>query len=188
VATAVLAYTLGLRHALDADHIAAIDLMTRRLIASGRKPVAVGTFFALGHSTIVIITSIAVAGTAASLSNRFDDFAKVGGIIGTSVSTAFLWILAIGNAYILFMLVRRMMKIMRTPVAAPGSEAESEQKQNEDVFHLNGGGILVKCFGWAFRIVDRSWKMYPLGVLCKFDHETKEVRWKLTDHFSRFGI
>lgn len=165
MATAILAYTLGLRHALDADHIAAIDLMTRRLIASGRKPVAVGTFFALGHSTIVIITSVAVAATAASLSNKFDDFERIGGIIGTSVSTAFLWILAIGNAYILFTLIRRMMEIMRTPIAAPGSE--DEEKLNEDVFNLNGGGILVRVFGWAFKIVDRSWKMYPLGVLCK---------------------
>ncbi|RPA87622.1 NicO-domain-containing protein [Ascobolus immersus RN42] len=172
VATAVLAYTLGLRHALDADHIAAIDLMTRRLIASGRKPVAVGTFFALGHSTIVIITSIAVAATAASLSNRFDDFAKIGGIIGTAVSTAFLWILALGNAYILFRLVRRMLKIMKTPVLVPGSELEDEEKQNEDVFHLNGGGILVRCFGWAFKIVDRSWKMYPLGVLFGLGFDT----------------
>ena len=84
ISTAVLSYTLGLRHALDADHISAIDLMTRRLIAAGQQPVTVGTFFSLGHSTIVIVTSIVVAATASAVSERFDNFSKVGGIIGTS--------------------------------------------------------------------------------------------------------
>ena len=93
---AVLSYTLGLRHALDADHISAIDLMTRRLIASGQKPVAVGTFFSLGHSTIVIVTCIVVAATSGALRDKFDDFTRVGNIIGTSVSAAFLLILCVG--------------------------------------------------------------------------------------------
>ena len=70
VTTAVLSYTLGLRHALDADHITAIDLMTRRLVASGRRPVTVGTFFSLGHSTVVIVTSIVVAASSAAISNQ----------------------------------------------------------------------------------------------------------------------
>ena len=83
ISPAVLSYTLGLRHALDADHISAIDLMTRRLIASGQRPVTVGTFFSLGHSTIVIITCIVVAATSGALRDRFDNFAYVGGIIGT---------------------------------------------------------------------------------------------------------
>jgi high-affinity nickel-transport protein len=74
VSTAVLAYTLGLRHALDADHIAAIDLCTRRLVASGQRPVTVGTFFSLGHSTIVVVTSIVVAASSAAISDRFDAF------------------------------------------------------------------------------------------------------------------
>ncbi|KAJ2978416.1 hypothetical protein NUW58_g7507 [Xylaria curta] len=97
VGAAVLSYTLGLRHALDADHIAAIDLMTRRLIASGQRPVTVGTFFSLGHSTIVIITCIVVAATAGALRERFDSFQYIGGIIGTSVSAAVLIILCVGE-------------------------------------------------------------------------------------------
>jgi high-affinity nickel-transport protein len=157
----VLAYTLGLRHALDADHIAAIDLMTRRLIASGQKPVAVGLFFSLGHSTIVVITSIAVAATSASLSERFDSFSKVGGIIGTSVSAAFLIVLAILNGYVLWKLVKKMRKVLdRDP-----EELASEENALSEA--LKGGGCLVRVFKGAFRMVDQSWKMYPLGVLCK---------------------
>src|SRR6478609_2065749 len=78
LSAAALSYVLGLRHALDADHISAIDLMTRRLIASGQRPVAVGTFFSLGHSTIVIVTCVVVAATSGALRDRFDDFQRVG--------------------------------------------------------------------------------------------------------------
>lgn len=99
--SAVLLYTLGLRHALDADYICAIDLITRRLVASGLKPVEVGMFFSLGHSTIVIITCTVVAATAGALQERFDGFSKVGGIIGTSVSAAVLIILGIADALII---------------------------------------------------------------------------------------
>ncbi|KAF8423641.1 high-affinity nickel-transport protein-domain-containing protein [Tirmania nivea] len=118
--TAVLAYTLGLRHALDADHISAIDLMTRRLIASSRSPVTVGMYFSLGHSTIVIITSIAVAATAAALSDRFDKFS----------------------------LLRK------------GGEREIG-----DLLDIPGAGCLFQLFRGIFKVVDRPWKMYPLGVL-----------------------
>jgi high-affinity nickel-transport protein len=91
-APAVLSYTLGLRHALDADHISAIDLMTRRLIASGLRPVTVGMFFSLGHSTIVVITCLVVAATSGALEERFGGFQRIGGIIGTSVSAVVLLI------------------------------------------------------------------------------------------------
>lgn len=158
-----MAYTLGLRHALDADHIAAIDLMTRRLVASGQRPVAVGTFFSLGHSTIVVITSVAVAATSASLSERFDSFSRVGGVIGTSVSAAFLIVLAILNGYVLYKLVRRMRTVLeqnRAPTAA------HEAEENVLAKALQGSGCLVRAFKGAFRMIDRSWKMYPLGVLC----------------------
>ncbi|KAF8540849.1 high-affinity nickel-transport protein-domain-containing protein [Trichophaea hybrida] len=166
LATAVLAYTLGLRHALDADHIAAIDLMTRRLIASGQKPVAVGFFFSLGHSTIVVITSIAVAATSATLSERFDSFSKVGGIIGTSVSAGFLIILAILNGYVLWKLVRKMRKVLdRDP-----EELASEENALGEA--LKGGGCLIRVFKGAFRMVDQSWKMYPLGVLFGLGFDT----------------
>src|SRR5262249_51264003 len=80
--TSFLAYTLGLRHAVDADHIAAIDNVTRKLMQEGKRPVAVGFFFSLGHSTVVILASLAVAITAAALNQEFESFQKVGGIIG----------------------------------------------------------------------------------------------------------
>jgi nickel/cobalt transporter (NiCoT) family protein len=84
--TAFLAYTFGLRHAFDADHIAAIDNVTRKLMQEGKRPVAVGLFFSLGHSTIVTGLSIAIAVTTAALQSQFDMFKSVGGVIGTLVS------------------------------------------------------------------------------------------------------
>src|SRR6202050_455469 len=81
--TAFLAYTFGLRHAVDADHIAAIDNVTRKLMQEGKRPVAVGFFFSLGHSTVVVLATAVVALTASALHSRFDDFRDVGGLIGT---------------------------------------------------------------------------------------------------------
>jgi high-affinity nickel-transport protein len=107
--------------------------MTRRLIASGQKPVAVGTFFSLGHSTIVVATSIAVAATSASLSDRFNSFSKVGGIIGTSVSSAFLILLGILNAYVLYKLVRQIQTVLQQ------SGAGNEAGQNVLSEALQGG-------------------------------------------------
>ena len=88
--TASLAYTLGLRHALDADHISAIDNVTRKLLQDGKKPLLVGFFFSLGHSTIVILLSVAIALTASGIRARFPGLEKVGGVVGTSVSAFFL--------------------------------------------------------------------------------------------------
>ncbi|KAF2107214.1 high-affinity nickel-transport protein-domain-containing protein [Lophiotrema nucula] len=161
ISTAVLSYTLGLRHALDADHISAIDLMTRRLIAAGQRPVTVGMFFSLGHSTIVIITSLVVAGTAAAVSSKFDNFSRVGGIIGTSVSAAFLLLLGIMNLYILYKLVVQMKKLI---ASAPGEEGEH--------FKIQGGGLLFNLFQKLFKLIDRPWKMYPLGVMFGLGFDT----------------
>src|ERR1700753_3626504 len=83
--TALLAYSFGLRHAFDADHIAAIDNVTRKLMADGQRPVAVGLFFSLGHSTVVVALAIGIAASAAALQARFDWFKETGGVIGTSV-------------------------------------------------------------------------------------------------------
>ncbi|KAL8828143.1 MAG: hypothetical protein Q9170_006726 [Blastenia crenularia] len=117
--TAIISYSLGLRHALDADHITIIDLVTRRLVATGQKPVAVGTFFSLGHSTIVIITSIVVAATAEAISSKFGMFNRVGGIIGTSVSAGVLLLLGIANMYILWRLVQHLRRYLSGPVDDP---------------------------------------------------------------------
>lgn len=162
LSTAALAYSLGLRHALDADHISAIDLMTRRLIATGQRPVTVGTFFSLGHSTIVIVTSIVVAATAAGVSSRFDNFSNVGGIIGTSVSAAFLIVLGIMNAYILYRLVVQLNKVIRMQ---PEDEAAN-------AWNVEGGGILFRVLKKMFKLIDRPWKMYPLGVLFGLGFDT----------------
>ncbi len=88
--TAFLAYSFGLRHAVDADHIAAIDNVTRKLMQEGKRPVAVGFIFSLGHSTIVVIGSLLIASTALVLQHRLDAFRAIGGMIGTLVSTLFL--------------------------------------------------------------------------------------------------
>lgn len=161
ISTAALSYTLGLRHALDADHISAIDLMTRRLIASGQRPVTVGTFFSLGHSTIVVITSIVVAGTAAAVSSKFHGFGTVGGIVGSAVSAAFLLLLGAMNAYILFRLVKQMKKVLNL------REGEEEQ-----AWRIEGGGCLFRMLKKMFKIIDKPWKMYPLGIMFGLGFDT----------------
>lgn len=167
--TALLSYTLGLRHALDADHISAIDLMTRRLVATGSKPVTVGTWFSLGHSTIVIITCIVVAATSGALEKRFDGFRSVGGVIGTAVSAGVLILLGIANAWILWKLVQRMRVVLREEVAG---DREGAEEGTVAGLNLEGGGIMVRIFKKMFKLIDRPWKMYPLGVLFGLGFDT----------------
>lgn len=121
----------------------AIDLMTRRLVASNQRPVTVGTFFSLGHSTIVIITSIIVAGTSSAINSKFDTFSKVGSIIGTSVSAAFLILLGTMNLYILYKLIKQMKKLI---ALMPGEEP---------AFELQGTGCLFILLRKLFRVIDR---------------------------------
>ncbi|KAL4785501.1 high-affinity nickel-transport protein-domain-containing protein [Aspergillus varians] len=141
--------------------VLAIDLMTRRLLATGQKPVTVGTFFSLGHSTIVIITSIVVAATAAAVSSRFDKFSTIGGIIGTSVSAAFLILLGIMNAYILYKLYKQLQKVLNLP-----------EGQEEEAWKIEGGGVLFSVLKRMFKLIDRPWKMYPLGILFGLGFDT----------------
>src|ERR1700678_283543 len=101
IGSAFLAYSLGLRHAVDADHIAAIDNVTRKLMQEGKRPVTVGFMFSLGHSTIVVLGSAAIAATALSLQHRMDAVRHIGGFIGTLVSTVFLIGIAIVNMVVL---------------------------------------------------------------------------------------
>jgi len=136
--------------------------MTRRLIATGQRPVTVGTFFSLGHSTIVVITSIVVAGTAAGVSKRFDGFSKVGSIIGSSVSAAFLLALGLMNAYILYRLVVQLKKIIHLQPEQEAAEA----------WKIEGGGCLFRALKKMFKLIDRPWKMYPLGVLFGLGFDT----------------
>ena len=161
VSTAVLSYTLGLRHALDADHISAIDLMTRRLLASGQQPVSVGTFFSLGHSTVVIITSIVVAASSAAISKRFGAFSEVGSIIGSSVSAAFLLLLGAMNGWILYKLYQQLQRAIAAPIGQESLE-----------FNFDGAGCMMFLLKKMFRIVNKPWKMYPLGILFGLGFDT----------------
>ncbi|KAH8791097.1 high-affinity nickel-transport protein-domain-containing protein [Hyaloscypha finlandica] len=167
--SALLSYTLGLRHALDADHISAIDLMTRRLVATGSKPVTVGTWFSLGHSTIVVITCIVVAATSGALEKRFEVFRNVGGVIGTAVSAGVLILLGCANAWILVKLVQRMRIVLREEVSG---DREGAGEGAVAGLNLEGGGIMVRVFKKLFMLIDRPWKMYPLGVLFGLGFDT----------------
>jgi len=162
IGTAFLAYTFGLRHAVDADHIAAIDNVTRKLMQDGKRPVSVGLFFALGHSTIVVLASAGVALAAGALQGRFESFRLVGGVVGTLVSAVFLLLVAAANLAILLSVYRTFRKVRRG-----GTLVE------EDLNHLLAQrGLLGRLFRPAFRMVTRSWHMYPLGFLFGLGFDT----------------
>ncbi|KAL9084678.1 MAG: hypothetical protein Q9159_005108 [Coniocarpon cinnabarinum] len=126
------------------------------------------TFFSLGHSTIVIITSIVVAATAASVSDKFEGFSTIGGIIGSAVSAAFLLILGLANAYILYLLFRQL----RHTIAEYRLLEHSERGRDTPQFRIEGGGIFFRIFRKLFVLIDRPWKMYPLGVLFGLGFDT----------------
>ena len=162
LATASLAYTFGLRHAFDADHIAAIDNVTRKLMNEGRKPLSVGLWFSLGHSTVVVGLSLLIAATTAALQDRFDAMKEVGGLIGTGVSVLFLFLIAAANVVVLFGVWRTFQSVKR---GGPLVE--------EDVDRLLAGrGLMARVFRPVFGIVRRSWHMYPLGLLFGLGFDT----------------
>jgi nickel/cobalt transporter (NiCoT) family protein len=160
--TAALAYSFGLRHAFDADHIAAIDNVTRKLLQEGRRPVGVGLFFSLGHSTVVVGLSVALATTATALQNRFDMFRTVGGIVGTGVSAAFLFAIAVANVMVLL----SVYQVFQT-VKNGGQFVEEDLN-----LMLAKRGLLGRIFRRLFRVIERSWQMYPLGVLFGLGFDT----------------
>jgi high-affinity nickel-transport protein len=160
--TALLAYSFGLRHAVDADHIAAIDNVTRKLMQEGKRPVAVGLFFSLGHSTIVVALSLVLAVTTSVLQDRFEDFKALGGLIGTSVSAFFLFAIAGANIFILLSTWQTFQS-----VKAGGRVVEEDLN-----VMLAGGGLLCRLFRRLFRLIDRSWHMYALGLLFGLGFET----------------
>jgi high-affinity nickel-transport protein len=160
--TAFLAYSFGLRHAVDADHIAAIDNVTRKLMQEGKRPVAVGFMFSLGHSTIVVIGSIAIAATALALQHRIDHVRDIGSILGTLVSTLFLFAIAIANLIILRAVYRTFKSVRR-----------GEPYVDEDFDLLLGSrGFLARLFRPVFRMIRSSWHMYPLGLLFGLGFDT----------------
>lgn len=141
--------------------------MTRRLVATGQRPVTVGMFFSLGHSTIVIITCLVVAGTTAAVSDRFDRFSHIGGIIGSSVSAAFLILLGIMNIYILWKLIVGL-KAAINQRRRTGHQQEGSELMNM----MQGGGIFFRIFKSLFSFINKPWKMYPLGVLFGLGFDT----------------
>ena len=172
ISPAALSYTFGLRHALDADHISAIDLMTRRLIASGQRPATVGTFFSLGHSTIVLVTCIVVAATSGALRSKFDGFERVGNIVGTSVSAAVLIILCAGNGWVLYKLVQRLREVLRDQRGRIEVVGEQTGHEAAGQISMEGAGFLARVFKTLFKAIDRPWKMYPLGVVFGLGFDT----------------
>ncbi|RDI99375.1 HoxN/HupN/NixA family nickel/cobalt transporter [Dyella solisilvae] len=162
LATAFLAYTFGLRHAFDADHIAAIDNVVRKLIQEGRQPFSVGLFFSLGHSTIVILASVAIAATAAALKDRLDAFHSMGGLIGTAISSLFLLGIGIANLFIL----RGVWTVFER-----GRRGGKIVDEDLDAL-LDGRGLLARLFRPLFGVVRRSWHMYPIGLLFGLGFDT----------------
>src|SRR5215510_12516495 len=160
--TCVLAYSFGLRHAVDADHIAAIDNVTRKLMQEGKRPLTVGLFFSLGHSTIVILATIGVALTAAAFKDQLADFREIGGMIGVSVSSAFLLIIAAINVVILVNVYCAFQRVKNGGAYVA-----------EDVdLTLAQGGLLARMFRRLFGMIRRSWHMYPLGFLFRLGFDT----------------
>ena len=158
---ALVIYGLGLRHAVDADHIAAIDNVTRKLMQMKQRPVSVGFFFALGHSTIVIIVAVLVAAAVNVLSN-VDTLSRYSGIVSTLVSAFFLFAIAAMNIVIFFSIYRSYRRIR-----AGGKYVEEDL----DIL-LNNRGFLARLFRPLFKLVTRSWHMYPLGFLFGLGFDT----------------
>jgi nickel/cobalt transporter (NiCoT) family protein len=160
--TAFLAYVLGLRHAVDADHIATIDNVVRKLMQEGKRPYAVGLFFSLGHSLSIAVAVAAIAGAAFALQGRFAEFRSVGSVIGTGASAFFLLAIAVINLVILRGVWASFRKARR-------GEPVEEQELNA---LLADRGLLARLFKPLFRMVSRSWQMFPVGFLFGLGFDT----------------
>jgi nickel/cobalt transporter (NiCoT) family protein len=165
VGIGLTAYTLGLRHAFDADHIAAIDNTTRKLMSEGKRPLSVGFFFSLGHSTIVFLLSafFAVGFKILNAQVKTDNsaFRQATDLIGTGISAAFLFIIAALNIVILLGIVRVFLGMRRGSF----DEAELEQK-------LNSRGLMNRVLGRFTKAIKQPWHMYPVGVLFGLGFDT----------------
>src|ERR1700759_333509 len=156
--TGALAYTLGMRHAFDADHIAAIDNTTRKLVNDGKRPLSVGFFFSLGHSSVVFVLAVllnfGIRALDSQVRNSGSGLHNVTGIIGTGVSGTFLYVIAGLNIVILAGIV----KVFREMRSGRYNDEELEAQ-------LNKRGLMNRFFGPLGRRIDAPWKMYPLGIL-----------------------
>jgi nickel/cobalt transporter (NiCoT) family protein len=159
--TAFLAYTFGLRHAMDADHIVAIDNLARRLVQKCKPPLLVGFFFSLGHSTIVVVASLVVYLAATVVATQLEAVKSVSGIVGTLVSSFFLIAIALANIVILRGVWQTFQQVRK---------GEGYADQNLDM--LLRGGITARIFSPLFRMISRPWHLYPLGVLFGLGFDT----------------
>jgi nickel/cobalt transporter (NiCoT) family protein len=165
IGVAVTAYTLGLRHAFDADHISAIDNTTRKLMSEGKRPLSVGFWFSLGHSSVVFGLGIGLTFAARAiigeLSGPNSTVATFGGIIGTLVSGTFLYLIAFLNLVILVGIVKVFLEMRR------GRYNDEELEQQ-----LNARGLMTRFFGKLMRSIRKPWQMYPVGVLFGLGFDT----------------
>lgn len=169
IGVGVTAYTLGLRHAFDADHIAAIDNTTRKLMSDGQRPLAVGFFFSLGHSTVVFVLAMllatglkAIAGPVETDSSALHHYT---GLIGTSVSGLFLYLIAILNVIVLVGILRVFARLRRGDYDPEKDEAELEQQ-------LENRGLINRFLGRFTKSITKSWHMYPVGLLFGLGFDT----------------
>ncbi len=160
--TALLAWVFGLRHAVDADHIAAIDNVVRKLIQDKKDPMGVGLFFSLGHSTIVVVATAAIALATSAMQANLEGFKAVGGIIGTSVSAFFLLVIALANLVILAGVWKNFRHV---------SQGGALENDSLDML-LSGGGLLARIFRPVFGSVTEAWHMYPVGFLFGLGFDT----------------
>jgi high-affinity nickel-transport protein len=165
VGTGVLAYTLGMRHAFDADHIAAIDNTTRKLIGDGKRPLSVGFFFSLGHSSVVfalaVLLNFGIRGLDGQVTNGSSDLQHVTSVVGTSVSGFFLYLIAALNIVVLI----GIMKVFRSMRSGQYDDQELERQ-------LNKRGLMNRFLGGYARRIDAPWKMYPVGLLFGLGFDT----------------
>src|SRR5271157_1288788 len=157
----VLSYTLGLRHGVDADHISAIDNTTRKLLQQKQRPLTVGTWFSLGHSTIVIVMIVALVVAFNAVNSAYGTFAAAGAIVGTVISGAFLWVIGLINLVIVIEIYRIFQGLRAGELSEQGLEEQ-----------LNKRGFMNRYFGGLFRVVNRPWQMYPVGVLFGLGFDT----------------
>src|SRR5271167_145785 len=165
IGVAGLAYTLGLRHAFDADHVAAIDNTTRKLMDEGKRPLSIGYWFSLGHSTIVVAIGVGIVvaekAVYGAVSNHNSSLEQFGGVFGTVVSAAFLYLIALLNVVILAGIFR----VFRAMRQGNYDEAELERQ-------LNNRGLMSRFFGRWMKTIDKEWKIYPVGVVFGMGFDT----------------
>jgi len=158
----ILAYTFGLRHAFDADHISAIDDTTRFLLQKGSRPLGVGFFFSLGHSTIVFCMAVAVAIATKAVQAGLPILKSYGALIGTSVSGLFLWFIGILNLLVLLDIIKVWRRMKR---------GRYERQHLEEL--LVQRGFLNRLFGGRLqRLINHSWQMFPIGLLFGLGFDT----------------